>query len=167
MVDPVFIEQDPEPDLEAAIRRRSSQPILQTTTTTHQRQPNHQSIDTNLSSPLPSVNEKDFQRPPPILTSHSTEEYNHGSDEKITALPGGGSGLRAVPTPESVLGFPAPAGQNTKEGESQGVELNRAETNQTLPSVVSDPDGDSEAVPEITWKASFIVSHPTDRIIRG
>jgi hypothetical protein len=39
------------------------------------------------------------------------------------------------------------------------MELNRAETNETMPSGLQGHDeDDDEAVPEVTWKASFIVS---------
>lgn len=179
MVDPVFVEADPEPDIEEpAIRRRSSQPDLQhpfaPPSHTSQQQSPSATVPLQPPASTPVVTERDFHTPPKSVLTNSTGRTRAPSyptrdaeDEKAFAVPGGGSSIRPIPTPESVLGLPVHGGharkENTEGAEGEGLELNRAATNDTLPAHAGHT-GDNEAdhsddekVPEITWKASFKV----------
>lgn len=160
MVNPVLVEQEPEPDIEAAIRRRSSNTPIPTSDSLQQSSPS-QAYAVEAQSPLPTVTGKDYHRPSLLIRSTSDRtgaahnERHHGSSSS-------GGGNRPPPSPESVLGLPvgsAAAQHEHKDGTIAGMELNRAETNETMPSGHQGHDGDDdEAVPEVTWKASFIVS---------
>jgi hypothetical protein len=160
MVDPVFVEQEPEPDIEAAIRRRSSLNQISN-------QPSDSPVALSRPAPvaaelppLPIVTSRDHHRP--VLRVRSTSErggqYHH---EKYGSASSSG-GNRPLPSPESILGLPV-RGQGpfdgTKNEAESGMELNRAETNETIPYPAEGAvDDDDEAVPEVTWKASFFVS---------
>lgn len=165
MVDPVFIEQEPEPDIEAAIRRRSSlNPTNQPTSDSQEQSPSQSPLPVAAGayqpSPLPTVIGKDHHRPVLRVRSNSV-----GSTQNEKRTSGHASGnIRPLPSPESILGLPvhghAIPGENSHE-EEQGMGLNRVETSDTLSyQPTSHEQPDDEAFLEITWKASCIVSFP-------